>query len=147
MNKIWYPGSAHAPEEWAKYLQETYRGSWFYSDIHKYTEWNQLQGRRIIANTHEPLPAVITRQRFNILIISRHSGLRSFEEIKQSGILQSVAPQYFIYDPGTPRTGDIEQHLNEIDLFKSLGYFLVKIVVLPDLHHQYCEFKSLSTLE
>jgi len=110
--------------------------------MNDYTEWTNLPGRRMKINTLDPLPDEIIRQEINTLIISRHSGLRTFEEIIRSGILTLTAPQKFIYDPGTPRIGDIEQHLNEIDLFKEQGYILEKIVVLPHLEHQYCEFNK-----
>lgn len=140
MKKIWYPGSAKASEAWAKYLQDTFKGFWFYSDMNDYTEWTNLPGRRMKLNTLEPLPDEILRQEINTLIISRHSELKTFEEIIQSDILTSIAPQKFIYDPGSSRIGDIERHLNEIYLFKEQGYVLDKIVVLPHLEHQYCEF-------
>jgi hypothetical protein len=144
MKIIWYPGSAYASEAWAKYLQDTFKGLWFYSDMNDYTEWSKLSGKRMKINTLDPLPDEIIRQEINTLIISRHSGLRTFEEINQSGILTSIAPQKFIYDPGTSRIGDIEQHLNEIDLFKERGYILNKIVVLPHLEHQYCQYNKTS---
>lgn len=147
IKKIWYPGSAYASEVWAKYLQDTFKGLWFYSDINNYTEWLDLRGRRLRLNTLEPLPDEILHQQFNTLIISRHSGLRTFEEIIHSGILSIIAPQKFIYDPGTTRIGDIEQHLNEINLFKEQGYIIEKIVVLPHLEHQYCEFNKASVLD
>jgi hypothetical protein len=76
--------------------------------MNNFTEWLNLPGKRLIINTLDPLPNEILLQEIDTLIISSHSGLKTFEEIIQSGILTSIAPQKFIYDSGTPRIGDIE---------------------------------------
>ena len=39
VKKIWYPGSASASKEWISYLQDTFNGMWFFSDMNNYTKW------------------------------------------------------------------------------------------------------------
>jgi hypothetical protein len=74
------------------------------------------------------------------LILSRHPGLRTFDEILNSQILEYNKPVFFIYDPGT-NSGDIKQYINEVLIFNTIGYKLNNIVVLPHLHYQFCEYK------
>ena len=143
VKKIWYPGSANASTEWASYLQNAFKGTWYYSDINNFTEWNHLKGVRIKADTLEVLPDKLLNQEFDVLIISRHPNLRDGIQVIASGILDKVSPDVFIFDPGA-NVGDLSRHLKEIESFKSLGYKLDKIVVLPELLHQYCEFRKIA---
>lgn len=143
VKKIWYPGSAYASKEWASYLQKTFKGTWFYSDNLDFEEWNHLKGVRIKADTLEVLPDKLLNQEFDVLIISNHPGLKDGIQVIASGILDKVSPDVFIFDPGA-NVGDLSRHLKEIESFKSLGYKLDKIVVLPELLHQYCEFRKIA---
>ena len=95
-------------------------------------------------NTLESLPDDILPHQINTLVISWHPGLKTFEEIFQSCILRMINPEKFIFDPGSSRIGEIENHLRDIELFNNQGYVLDKIVVLPYLQHQYCEFSNSS---
>lgn len=146
VKKIWYPGSAYASTKWATYLQNTFKGTWYYSDIVDFTEWNHLKGVRIKADTFGELPDKLLNEKIDILIISRHPGLKSGLEVIESGILEKVNPNVFVYDPGAD-VGNLSQHLEVIESFNYLGYKLDKIVVLPDLYHQYCEFRKITENE
>jgi hypothetical protein len=75
------------------------------------------------------------------LVISWHPGFKTAQEVVESGILSHVQPAKFIYDPG--RTiGDLQHHLESNLIFSNLGFDLKRIVVLPELGHQYCEFEK-----
>jgi hypothetical protein len=136
MKKIWYPGSSYANEEWIKYLQNSFKGNWLFSDINEFSDWMNLPGERKIIDTFNYSQL---KMEVDILIISRHPGLRTSEEVVLSNILDEVSPQKFIYDPGA-NNGDIQEHLNAAKIFIKLGYDLRHIIVLPSLQHQLCEF-------
>ncbi len=142
IRKNWYPGSAFASKEWISYLQKTFPGKWVFTDQNEFTEWTELRGERRNINTLEPLPDFIRAGHFDTLVISMHPGLRTYEQIIHSGILQTIKPRKLIFDPGSPQPGNIESHLREADFFRHAGYLLEKIVVLPHLLHQYCEFRK-----
>jgi hypothetical protein len=148
MKNIWYPGAARASMEWISYLQKTFPGKWLFSDNLPISEWNWQnlkEGmKRIQFDTLDTLPKDVIETPFNVLIISSHPGLKDFKEIHKSGILKHFQPQSIIFDPGSPAIGNIQSHLKEAPLFNQLGYSLDRIVVLPYLNHQYCEF-NLST--
>jgi hypothetical protein len=138
MQNIWYPGSSYADKKWIEYLQNNYSGNWLFSDINEFSDWLNLPGERKIFDTFNfnKLNAKI-----DILIISRHSGMRTSEEVINSKILDHINPQKFIYDPGT-NIGEIEEHLKASKLFSNLGYNIKQIVLLHSLYHQICEFEK-----
>lgn len=135
IKKIWYPGSSHADEEWIKYLQNSFSGNWLFSDTVEFSNWMNLPGERKIIDTFNFSQL---KRNFDTLIISRHPGLKTSEEVVNSKILDYTMPQKFIYDPGA-NNGDIQEHLNAAKIFTKLGYELRHIIVLPLLHHQFCE--------
>jgi hypothetical protein len=139
---IWYPGSAYASEDWIEFLFKTYKGKWFCTDIHNNWTWDTSKNiSRLKFDTLEnPRPDFLEDINLHTLILSRHAGLRTFDEILNSQILEYNKPEFFIYDPGT-NNADIKQHINEVPLFNTIGYKLNKIIVLPHLHHQYCEYE------
>ena len=142
MEFIWYPGSAYASQEWIDYLFKTISGNYFFSDIKD--NWCWESNKTLTRFTHDTLdnriPKVLQDLSLNTLILSRHPDLKTFGEIVNSQILQNYKPVNFIYDPGT-NMGDIDQHLKENLQFSEIGYQLKKIIVLPHLEHQYCEYK------
>lgn len=121
---------------------ESFSGRWIFSD--RSNSWAWQSNRKFVRHTCDtletPIPTFLKDLNLNTLIISRHSGLRTFEDILVSQILQHYQPVNLIYDPGT-NNGDINQHIKEIPQFSEIGYKLNKIVVLPHLQHQYCEYE------
>ncbi len=135
---IWYPGSAYASLDWISHLQSKFLGDWLFSDINKFENKNLIKGQKIHYDTFSSeLPDILNKKNINMLIMSWHSSLKTFEQIKESDILAKYKPNFFVYDPGFANIGNLEQHLFEVEKFKTLGYDLVEIVVLPTLFHQY----------
>lgn len=142
IKNIWYLGSAYASENWIEYLFKTYSGRWFCTHIHNNWTWdtNKNISRFTFDTLENPNPTFLINRSLHTLVLSRHPGLRTFDEIELSQILANNKPELLIYDPGT-NNGDINQHINEIPLFNTIDYTLNKIIVLPHLHHQYCEYR------
>jgi hypothetical protein len=127
-----------ADEKWIEYLQNSFRGNWIFSSNSSFEDWVKLPGKRIQLDTFEFNKM---NQRIETLVISRHPGLRTAQEVVESGILSHIQPTKFIYDPG--RTiGDLQHHLESELIFFNLGFDLKRIVVVPKLGHQYCEFEK-----
>ena len=137
MKTIWYPGSSMADEKWIEYLQDSFRGNWLFSSNSSFEDWGNLPGKRIQLDTFE---FNIINQRMETLVISWHPGLKTAHEVVESGILKHIQPSKFIYDPGTT-IGNLQNHLESELIFSNLGFELKRIVVLPKLGHQYCEFE------
>jgi hypothetical protein len=138
-NHIWYPGSAMASQNWIDYLIAEIEGNWTFSD--KYDNWNWAIDNRYTHFTEDTFKAIQNisiARRFNVLIISKHPGLRCFTDI-QSKILSYIRPEKFVYDRGN-NICHIDNHMGEIPLFESIGYQFKRLVVAPDLQHQYCEY-------
>jgi hypothetical protein len=142
IKNIWYPGSGYASESWISYLRKNYLGRWIYSNISDNWSWEPRinDEKRQIFDTFNVIEN--PKIQINTLIISRHSGLRTFLEILNSGILSLHNPDLFIYDPGT-EIGDLTQHISEVNNLENIGYKLNKIDVLPHLFHQYCEYEKI----
>ena len=139
MKNNWYPGSAFASEKWVSYLQSRFIGKWIFTDNNPFTEWTHLPGSRKRLDTL--LNADQWYTDIDTLIISWHPGLKHSEDVINLGILNVVKPSTFIFDLGR-NLGQIEDYINAADLFYKTGYNLTQIVVLPDLHHQFCEFQK-----
>jgi hypothetical protein len=141
-NKIWYPGSAYSDLKWIQYLQETFKGDWLFSDINNFDSWDNIRGSKKIGDTL--VLAITQKSNVNTLIISRHPNFRDIDGVIDAGILNTTQPQVFIYDPGS-NPGVLEEHYKAAEKLQALGYSLKRIVLIPDLYHQYCEFIKLDS--
>lgn len=137
IKNIWYPGSSMADEKWIEYLQNSFRGNWIFSSNTSFEDWGNLPGEKIQLDTFEFKKM---NERIETLVISRHPGFKTGQEVLESGILSYVQPTKFIYDPGST-LGDLHCHLESGLIISDLGYDLNRIIVLPKLGRQYCEFE------
>lgn len=81
-NKIWYPGSSYAPQDWIDYLTNEFNAEWTFTDQ---TErgWNWTLNnnhRKLIRCTFELVKNESFYKVFNTLVISFHPGLKHFKK-------------------------------------------------------------------
>lgn len=128
MKLLWYPGSAGADPAWINHLNQLCGGAGLttiYTDMNDF-DWNApsksvvcsgFETYELIAgllnspDNHSPL----TLGKVNVLVVSRHPGMHSTEEIIESQILQAVNPKIFIYR----ETNNI---IHKTEAIASLGY-------------------------
>lgn len=140
--KIWYPGSAYAPQEWINYLTNEINGEWIFSD-NTSTEWNwtsRFNYEKLRGCTLELVKDNRFNKNLDTLIISFHPGLRSFEEVK-TNIFQFFKPKNVINVMELFDNYNNIQLKEEIPMFETEGYTCEKLVILPKFKRIYCCFE------
>ncbi|WP_335976147.1 hypothetical protein [Gaetbulibacter jejuensis] len=139
-NRIWYPGSSYAPQDWIDYLTNEINGEWTFTDQTE-TGWDwtlNSNHQKWISCTFELLNNKRFYKVFNTLVISFHPGLKTFQEINESNI-SSFKPKTIIYAKELFEYGNNELN-KEIPMFEEEGYSCEKIVILPKLKRIYASF-------
>lgn len=139
-NKIWYPGSSYAPQNWIDYLVHEINGDWTFSDQVKPSwDWTLKSNIRVLtSSTFDLLKNEKFYKDINTLIISFHPGLKTFQEIEET-ILKKFKPKTIIY---VKELFDNKYNIelqNEITMFEHAGYHNKKIVTLPKLKRIYSD--------
>ena len=128
MKLLWYPGSAAAAPAWIKHLNKLCGGAGLitsYTDMNDF-DWNApsksvvcsgFETKELISNLLNGANKLspLSLGWVNVLVVSRHPGMHSTEEIVESQILQAVNPKIFIYR----ETNDT---IHKTEAIASLGY-------------------------
>lgn len=138
--QIWYPGAAACQDQkWIDYLKKKNRGSWLYTDINVFS--TEIINEIIIHDTFNDLPPKRLRKPLHTLIISRHPGLKNFDQVIESDILNLVKPEKFLFSPGI-NFGDVEVLVKGNKIFEDIvGYQLKEFKMLHDMKRQYLIYR------
>jgi|TARA_B110000971_G_scaffold203487_1_gene224089 hypothetical protein len=138
--QIWYPGAAYADQKWIDYLKKIIRGSWLYTDINEFSA-ETINGIIIKHDTFNDVPPKRLRKPLHTLIMSRHPGLKDFDQIIESDILNLVKPEKFLFSPGI-NFGDVEVLVKGNKIFEDIvGYQLKEFKMLHDMKRQYLIYR------
>ena len=141
--QIWYPGAAYADQKWIDYLKKIARGSWLYTDSYESFAKN-INVIVINHDTFNDVPPKRLRKPLHTLIMSRHPGLKDFDQIIESDILNLVKPEKFLFSPGIT-FGDVEGLVKLVKGNKNfedmVGYQLKEFKMLHDMKRQYLIYR------
>ncbi len=137
--QIWYPGAACADQKWIDYLKKIVRGSWLYTDNIVPSLENNV--KVIKHDTFNDVPPKRLRKPLHTLIISKHPGLKDFDQIIESDILNFIKPEKFLFSPGI-NFGDVEGLVKGNKIFENkVGYQLEEFKILHDMKRQYLIYR------
>ena len=140
----WYPGSSALNQlEFLDFLERQYPGKWHYTDCLPF-DWSPNPGHvQHIHNTFGrefdwdeiELPAAFAGKRVSTLVVSRHSGLKSIDEVQKAQVLRIAQPRTFIYTDGS--TLETLSSSAYRDAFNENNYFFSHQINLPQWGRTY----------
>lgn len=140
----WYPGSAALNQlEFLDFLERQYPGKWHYTDCSPF-DWRPNPGHvQHIHNTFGrefdwdeiELPTAFAGKCVSTLVVSRHSGLKSIDEVQKSGLLRIAQPRTFLYTDGS--TLETLSSPAYRDAFNDNHYFFSHQINLPQWGRTY----------
>ena len=141
----WYPGCAYMPDEsfgFLEYLQHHVPGQWIFSDNAPFSESKPTPKAKFYSplDTLSPdLPNVLTNNPLGTLVVSCHPGLKSLQEVKESGLLERHRPQtlYFRERPNE----ELHVPLSDASALECMGYFYLKTEIFPQFQRHHHVFK------
>ena len=100
-----------------------------------------INGIIIKHDTFNDVPPKRLRKPLHTLIMSRHPGLKDFDQIIESDILNLVKPEKFLFSPGI-NFGDVEVLVKGNKIFEDIvGYQLKEFKMLHDMKRQYLIYR------
>ena len=136
----WYPGSAKASESWIHYLAKEFPTDYYlYTDLNEF-EWSG-ERHQYKVRTEECPSTRLVRNRLRgpekdiTVIVSRHPGLKSINQILESGIIEFCNPKWMIIDLGL-NMGELDEKHLKLELMEEQNYLLQEVRCLHHLHHE-----------
>jgi len=125
-----------------EYLQHHVPGRWIFSDNAPFSESKPTPKAKFFSplDTLSPdLPNVLTTNPLGTLVVSCHPGLKTLQEVKDSGLLDRHRPQTLYF-----REKQNEERyvpLTDPTELEPLGYFYAKTELFPQFKRYHHVFK------